>query len=398
MKKNINKKVILAFSGGLDTSFCVPYLMEQGYEVVTVTVNTGGFTKKELLNISEKSKKLGAVKHYEVNAKKEMFEKIASYIIKFHALYQSSYPNMCADRYIIAEKVVNIAKKENTKFVAHGSSAMGNDQVRFDLSFMFLAPNFTILTPIKEIGGNRKKEEQYLKEKSLPFEIKHAKYSINKNILGATYSGLEIDQLKQADKNIFTLTKLISQKPQKHILSFLKGIPTHLNGKKMSGEEILSKMNIIAGSFGFGQEDYTGDCIIGIKGHIAFEAPGILTLIKAHNALQQVILTKQQQNIGEYISHQFAELLYNGKFFDSVLKDLQAFIDSQQKSVNGNVTLIFDSHQVKVSEISSPNSLINPKIATYAQQASWTAQDAKGFITLFGLQEKISAQKGELYE
>lgn len=385
------KKVILAFSGGLDTSFSVPYLINRGYEVVTLTVDTGGFSLSELKSIAKKSKELGAAKHYQIDGKKAMFDGIVSYIIMTNGLYENSYPNMCSDRYIIAEQLVKIAKKEKTKFVAHGSTAMGNDQIRFDVALMTIAPELEIITPIRETGGDRKKEQQYLNEKGFLIDKMSKKYTINQNILGITYSGAEIDKVKEPDEAMFLWTKTKKTKPEYISLIFSKGIPISLNGKSLAGFKILQKLNQQVGLFGYGRGYYTGDCVIGIKGHIVFEAPGILALIKAHQALEQLVLTKYQLVIGQFISQQFTDLLYSGKFYEPVIKDLKKFIDSQQEKVCGEVILKLRPNQVQAVELKSPFSLINPKIATYAQGCTWSARDAEGFIKLYGLQGKISS-------
>lgn len=385
------KKVVLAFSGGLDTSFSVPYLMEQGFEVVTVTVDTGGFSAAELKEIAVKSKTLGAKKHFTVDGKKIMYGDIVSYIIKTNGLYQGSYPNMCADRYVIAAKALKIAQQEDTQAVAHGSSAMGNDQVRFDVALMTLNPDMHIISPIKEIGGNRANEQAFLEKKGFQVSALHKKYSVNQNILGVTYSGSEIDSVQEPDGAMFQWTKIQKQQPEYAEVEFEKGLPVGFNGKSMGGEQILQRLNRLAGAHGFGKGYYTGDCVIGIKGHIVFEAPGILSLIAAHKALEQLTLTKAQQNLGPMISQEFTELLYNGKYFEAAVADLKAFIDSQQQFVTGKVTLKLETNQVLAVEVQSPFSLINSKVATYAQGCSWKAVEADGFIKLYGLQGKIAA-------
>ncbi len=386
----MGKKVILAFSGGLDTSFSVPYLIDKGYEVVTMTVDTGGFSSSELNRIAKKSKKLGAVRHYQINGKKAMFNKIIAYIIKTNGLYEGSYPNMCSDRYIIAEELVKIAKKEKTKFVAHGSSAMGNDQVRFDVALMTIAPQLEIITPIRETGGDREKEKEFLEKKGFKVDKISKKYTVNQNILGITYSGSEIDNFGEPDEEMFLWTKLKRIKPEYLKISFFEGIPVAIDGKKISGEKIIQFLNKKVGEFGFGRGYYTGDCVIGIKGHIVFEAPGILTLIKAHLALEQLVLTKHQLTIAQFINQQFTDLLYSGKFYEPAVENLKKFVDSQQKRISGEVVLKLSPNQVEPVEIKSPYSLINPKIATYAQKCSWTPDDARGFIKLYGLQGKIA--------
>lgn len=389
MKKG--KQIILAFSGGLDTSFSIPYLQEQGFEVITVTVETGGYTKEELKSIAEKSKKFGAIKHIQVDGMNSMFNSVVEYIIKTNGLYQGSYPNMCTDRYIIAEEVLKVAHKLKVDHVAHGSSAMGNDQVRFDVALMTLDPNITIHSPIKEMGGNRQKEMEFLKEKGFEVPNLHKKYSVNQNVLGITYSGSEIDELKEPDESMFIWTKPTATKPIYITIKFDKGVPCALDGVKMSGETILQKLNKLIGQYGYGRGYYTGDCVIGIKGHIVFEAPGVLALITAHKALEQLVLTKPQQTIGAELGQHLTDLFYTGKFFEPVVANLKSFFDAEQSVVSGEVKLKVQPNQVLPVAISSPFSLIKPDIASYAQSSSWSAVEADGFIKLYGLQGKIAA-------
>lgn len=386
------KKIVLAFSGGLDTTFSIPYLMEQGYQVITVTVDTGGFTKAELATIKEKSQHLGAEKHYQIDGKKQMYDQVASYIIKSNGVYQGSYPNMCADRYIIASEALKIARKEGINTIAHGSSAMGNDQVRFDVALMTLDPMITIVCPIKEMGGNRQQEQQFLKQKGFEVASLHKKYSVNQNILGVTYSGSEIDQIQEPDESMFLWTQLTQPTVEYLTVEFQAGLPVSLNGKKMAGATILQKMNQMVGSHGYGRGYYTGDCVIGIKGHIVFEAPAMLALITAHRALEQLVLTKPQQQMGHDLGQFFTDLTYTGKFFDPAVDNIKQFFDHHQQIVTGTVTLKLVTNQLYPVAIESPYALISPEIATYAQACSWTAAEADGFIKLFGLQGKIAQQ------
>ncbi|MGD9129153.1 MAG: argininosuccinate synthase [Candidatus Woesebacteria bacterium] len=390
-KKQQNKKLILAFSGGLDTSFSIPYLKDQGYQVITVTLDSGGFSKKELIAIKKKSRKLGASKHYQVDIKKELYEEVISWIIKSNGLYEGSYPNMCADRYLIAKKCIEIAKKENAKYVAHGSTAMGNDQVRFDLALMALGPNIKIVEPIKEIGGDRKVELNFLKDRGFDVSWKHQQYSINENIMGLTYSGSTIDQSKEADSKIFKLVTAKEIKKSKYLsVSFKAGELVKVNNKAMSGSEAIAYLNKVVGQHGFGKMYYTGDCIIGIKGRIAIEAPALYFLIIAHRALEQQVLTKTQIDFGVPVSQRLTEMIYNGKFYDPLVTDLKTFLDSQQKNVTGTVKMKLEYGQALPVEIKTSNSLIDHKTATYAQSCSWTREDADGFIKLYGLQSNLA--------
>lgn len=385
------KKVILAFSGGLDTCYCVLALKNKGYTVVTLTVDTGGFTAVEKADIARKSKVLGAVKHVFVNAKQDFFEKIIAFTIQSHGLYQGSYPNMCADRYLIVESLVSQAKKEKTTMVAHGCSATGNDLVRFQMTFAALAPTLTVLTPTHEIGGDRTKEQVYLAAHGFPVSNLHKKYSVNQNILGVTYSGSEIDQCQAPDDSIFLQTKIKKTKPAMLTLTFEKGIPISVNGRKMSGASILSYLNGFVGSYGFGKSYYTGDCVVGIKGHLVFEAAGILTLIKAHKALSELTLTKSEQEVADLVGPKLTDLVYNGKYYDPAVSELKIFFTAQQEHITGTATLQISQNNVQVVAITSPFALVSPRIATYGQHSSWTPGEVQGFIKIYGLQQAISA-------
>jgi argininosuccinate synthase len=385
------KKVVLAFSGGLDTSFCVLYLKEQGYDVITAVVNTGGFSDKKLKEIEEKSKKLGSIKHYTVDAIGGIYENIIQYLIKLNGLYEGEYPLMCADRYTIAEEILKIAKQEGTDTVAHGSTAVGNDQVRFEASLITLNPNGKIIAPIKELNITRDKEIEYLEERGFQVDKELKKYSINENIFGITVSGTEIDQNKEPDDFAYTLTKTDPSKEQEYItLEFQKGLPTKFNGQDIKGAELISKLNAILGSYGYGKKIYVGDCIIGIKGRIMFESPALLAIIEAHKKLEQIILTKKQIMFNLQASTQWSDLVYSGLYYEPLVKDIEAYTDSVQEKVNGTVKIKVQPNSIQVVELSSPNSLVKENIAMYAQKSEWSGTEANGFIKLYSMQQRLS--------
>lgn len=385
------KKVVLAFSGGLDTSFCVLYLKEQGYDVITAVVNTGGFSDKKLKEIEEKSKKLGSIKHYTVDAIGGIYENIIQYLIKLNGLYEDEYPLMCADRYTIAEEILKITKQEGTDTVAHGSTAVGNDQVRFEASLITLNPNGKIIAPIKELNITRDKEIEYLEERGFQVDKELKKYSINENIFGITVSGTEIDQNKEPDDFAYTLTKTDSSKEQEYItLDFQKGLPTKFNGQDIKGAELISKLNAILGSYGYGRKIYVGDCIIGIKGRIMFESPALLAIIEAHKKLEQIILTKKQIMFNLQASTQWSDLVYSGLYYEPLVKDIEAYTDSVQEKVNGTVKIKVQPNSIQVVELSSPNSLVKENIAMYAQKSEWSGTEANGFIKLYSMQQRLS--------
>jgi len=394
MKQQNNKKIILAFSGGLDTSFCVPYLIDKGYKVITVTVDSGGFSNNEIKEIADKSKKLGAVKHYLIDSKQYYFDSILKWIIKTNGLYEGSYPNLVsAQRYHIVEKCVEVAKQENAKYIAHGNSGMGNDQIRFNVTAKILAQEIELIEPIKDTGGDREKEKKYLANKGFPVTSSHKKYSINISLAGITYSGSEIDKNLEPEINIFQWVTGKKVKQKKYFeIGFEEGLPITLNGKNIESWKILDYLNKEIGKYGFGKGYYTGDCMIGIKGHIVFEAPGLLFLIKAHQALEQYVLTKPQIYFGESVAKEMTEYIFNGKFFDPFVNNLKAFIDSQQKNVTGKVLMKLENGNALPVSVKTPYSLIDSKIALYAQSKSWTKEEVNGFIKLYGLQSVIASK------
>ena len=386
-------KVVLAFSGGLDTTFCVLHLQEKGYDVVTVTVDTGGFSEEELKAIEAKAKMLGSINHYTAKVEDKIYNQVIKYVIKFNALYEGDYPLMCADRYIIAHEVLEAAKKEGTNIVAHGSTANGNDQVRFDSSFITLNKDVKILSPIKYLAISRDEEIKYLEDKGIKVDKSVKKYSINENVFGTTFSGSEIDENKEPDEDSYKLTKKekgIDNSYEYITIGFKEGVPISLNNETMDGVKILKDLNKIVGKYGYGSKIYTGDCIIGIKGHLMFEAPGLLTLIEAHKKLEQYVLTKKQISFNSNASEEWCDLVYGGLYYEPLTRNLEKYCDSVQKKVNGIVKIKLECNKITVVEIDSKDSMIKEEIATYAQKGSWDYKEANGFIKMHSMQQKIS--------
>jgi len=393
MKKQ-NKKVVLAFSGGLDTSFCVPYLINEGYQVITVTIDSGGLSIEEKNEIGEKSKKLGAIKHYFVDAKKYYFDSMLQWIIKTNGLYEGSYPNLVSSqRYHLVEKCLEIAKKEKANYFATGNSGMGNDQIRFNIAAKILNPYIEVVEPIKDTGGNREEEKKFLIKKGFTVDDIHKKYSVNISLAGITYSGSEIDQNLEPVGNIFQWVTGEKVKEKAYFeIEFKKGVPVKLNKKNIDSWKIIDYLNKNVGKYGFGKGYYTGDCMIGIKGHLVFEAPGLLFLIIAHKALEQYVLTKSQMYFSDSVSKEFTEMVFNGKLYDPHVKDLKAFINSQQDFVNGTVLMKLEYGNALPVSVMTNNSLIDPTIAVYAQSKSWTKEEVNGFIKLYELQSIIASK------
>jgi argininosuccinate synthase len=385
------EKVVLAFSGGLDTSFCVLHLREKGFDVITATIDTGGLSKEELKYIENRSKELGAIKHYFVDAKREIFDEIISYIIKANSLYEGVYPLMCSDRYTIGKHLIEVARKEKANAVAHGCTGAGNDQVRIDVTVMCLAPDLKIIAPIRELGMRRQQEIEYLENKG--FKVKSAvkKYTINENVFGRTISGSEIDENKEPSDEVWVMAKARKGEPEHVNLSFREGIPIALNGVKMHGIEILQKLNDLAGAHGYGRGLYVEDETVGIKGFQAFEAPGLLLLIEAHKALERLVLTHLQLVTKATIESTYSDLSYRGLFYEPVMRDIEEFVDSTQKVVTGEVMMKLDHMGAIQASVSSPYSLVREEVAKYAQAATWKGADAEAFIKMYGLQQKIAS-------
>ena len=396
MPKNIKKKIILAFSGGLDTSFCVPYLIEKGYEVITASINTGGFTNKELKNISEKSKKLGATKHYEIDAQENLYTQIASYIIKANYLKGGVYPACVGpERNIIAAQIAKIAKQESTTIVAHGSTGAGNDQVRFDLALKALIPNCKIIAPIRDNDLTRTSEVNFLKKHGIKIEKNTQEYSINAGLLGITIGGKETTQTdKEVPESVFPNVKKIDETPNKAAMikvTFKEGLPIKLNNNELTGPNILKKIEKIAALHGYGKDYHIGTTIIGLKGKIAFEAPAMKLLIKAHSELEKIVLTSKQIFWKNTLGNLYGNLIHEGLYFDPIVKNLEAFIDSANQHVTGDVDIKIYKGNITITSLKSQYSLFNNNIGTYGEETKgYNGIDAKGFCKLYGL-ESINA-------
>ena len=383
------KKIVLAFSGGLDTSFCVPYLIDKGFEVHTIFVNTGGITKNIEKQISYKSKKLGAKKHYNVNVETKLWQQILTPLIWSGSLYQGKYPVLCSDRYLIVSEAVNLCNKLKTNLIAHGCTGMGNDQVRFDMSIKALG-NYEIVSPIREIQAKvsdvRNYEIDFLKGRGHKISSSNSKYSINENLMGVTISGSEIDKWQEPKDQTYVLCNKPNKYPSKEkkiSIDFFKGVPKKLNGKSLKGSELLKILNKEAGKYGVGRDLYTGDTIIGIKGRILFESPGIAVLMSAHKALEDAVFTNLQNSFKTNVGEKWVELVYKGFYFDPLIEDLESFLENSQKSVSGRVTLLLSPGKVESISVESKK-ILQKKDAIYAQSASWDEKESIGFIKLYG--------------
>ena len=388
MRKSM-KKIVLAFSGGLDTSFCIPYLIEQGYEVHTLFVNTGGISISEEKHLSNRAIQLGAKKHKNVNVETKLWDQVLVPLIFSGALYQNRYPVLCSDRYLIVSESIKLCKKLNTKYIAHGCTGMGNDQVRFDTSINALG-SFNIITPIRDIqnitDNVRDYEINYLKQKGIGVSSLHKKYSINENLMGATISGSEIDVWKAPKAESYVLCNLPEDYPKrtkKISIRFDKGKPVAINGSKVKGPELLRHLNKIGGKYGIGRSVFASDTIIGLKGRFVFEAPGISILMTAHRAIEESVLTDKQNHFKSTVGQEWVNLVYRGFFFDPQREDLEAYLNSSQTKVTGDVTIQLEPGKAEAITVDSKNILISAE-GSYAQSAKWSDDESKGFIKLLG--------------
>ena len=388
MKKN---KIILAFSGGLDTSFCVLWLKKQGFEVVTLTVDTGGFTKKDLAQIKNQAEILNVSKHITKSAKREFYEQIVTYVIKGNLLRWGVYP-LCAgpERMIIAKKLTEVAVCEKAEYVAHGSTGAGNDQVRFDVAIKTLAPALKIITPIRDLNITRNQEIEYLRKLKIPVNSISKSYSINKGLLGVTIGGKETkNSWESPPDEVYPGIRPVEKTPdmpEEIILNFQKGLP--LNGIK-----IMKKLEDLGGKHGVGKGIHLGTTILGIKGRIAFAAPAITILIKAHAELEKLVLTKWQLFWKNQLSEVYGNFLHEALYYDPVMRDIEALINSSQDNVTGEVKVRLYKGNIVIVGVKSPYSLLDKKVAVYGEKNTlWNGRDAAGFTKIYGIQSILSAK------
>ncbi len=385
------KKIVLAYSGGLDTSYCLKKFSEDQYEVHAITIDTGGFSDIEKSNIKKRALLIGAKKYKSIKSKRTYYEKIIRYLIYGNVLRNNNYPlSVSAERIIQAIEIIKYAKENNIKLVAHGSTGAGNDQVRFDMIFQILAPEIKIVTPIRDGNISRKNEIKYLEKKGVKIKWSKAKYSINKGLWGTTIGGDEtLTSNKALPEKAFAKVSQTND-CKKITLTFYKGEVFKLNGKKMSPVKIIEKLSSLCSQFGIGRDTHVGDTIIGIKGRVGFEAGGALVIIKSHHLLEKHTLTKWQQYQKEQLSSFYGMLLHEGQFLDPVVRDIEVFLKSSQKNVSGEVLITLYPKRFELEGINSKYDLMSNRFASYGESSSkWGPEDVKGFIKISSNQNKI---------
>jgi len=393
----MSKDIVLAFSGGLDTSFCVPYLRERGWAVHTVFADTGGVDAEEKAFIEQRAAELGVASHVTVDGGPALWSGFVKPFVWAGEGYQGQYPLLVSDRYLIVDAALARAAELGTRAVAHGCTGMGNDQVRFDLAVKAQG-SYDIVAPIREIQKEhtevRAYEQQYLETRGFGVRRKQQAYTINENLLGITMSGGEIDHWQAPGPGATGWCKPRSQWPAAALrvkLGFERGEAVALDGERLPGHVLLARLNGLFAQYGVGRGLYTGDTTIGLKGRIVFEAPGLAALLVAHRALEEAVLTKQQNRFKPEVARKWVELVYEGFFHDPLKGDLEAYLASSQSMVSGEVTLETCGGSVGAVAIESPH-ILATKGATYAQAADWGVAEAEGFIKLFGMSSSLWAE------
>ena len=385
------KKLVLAYSGGLDTSYCLKKLSNEDYEVHAVSVNTGGFSKNQIEEQKKTAYAMGASTYKSINALKSFYERIVKYLIYGNVLKNNTYPlSVSAERIIQAIEIIEYAKNINADFVSHGSTGAGNDQVRFDLIFQVLAPEIQIITPIRDNKLTREAEIDYLKNQGINLSWEKAQYSINQGLWGTSVGGNETLTSNQSLPDTAYPSALTKTSSKKIILSFKAGEIVALNGKNASPVNLIQKLQEIAKGYAIGRDTHVGDTIIGIKGRVGFEAAAPMIIIKAHHLLEKHTQTKWQQFQKEQMANFYGMQLHEGNYLDAVMRDIEAFLESSQKTVNGDVFITLYPNRFELEGIESPNDLMNAYFASYGENnKAWTAEDAKGFIKISSNSHKI---------
>jgi argininosuccinate synthase len=392
-KSSVGSTVVLGFSGGLDTSYCVKYLNEEkGYEVHSIIVNTGGFTEDELKDIEAHALRLGVKTHTTVDAVKTYYDSIIKYLVFGNILKNNTYPlSVSAERLSQALHIAEHAKKLSANAVAHGSTGAGNDQVRFDMIFHIMIPGVEIITPIRDQKLSREQEIEYLKSKGVKLNFEKAQYSINKGLWGTSVGGKEtLSSLGMLPEEAWP-TQVTQSESRQVKLSFEKGELISVDDKKISHPtEAIKYLQSMAGSYGIGRDIHVGDTIIGIKGRVGFEAAAPMVIIKAHHALEKHVLTKWQLNWKDQLAQFYGNWLHEGQILDPVMRDIESFFENSQQTVTGNVFVQLMPYRFQVLGIESKYDLMSSRFGRYGEMnTGWSGEDVRGFSKIFGNQTAI---------
>ncbi len=385
--------VVLAFSGGLDTSYCVVYLTRvKKIPVHTVTVNTGGFSPDELKDLENRAMELGAEKHVNIDAVAEYYDNCLKYLVYGNVLRNNVYPlSVSAERVFQAQIVASYAIDSQAGYLAHGSTGAGNDQVRFDLMFMIMAPDIPILTPVREQNLSRQEEISFLREYNINFDWQQAKYSINRGLWGTSVGGAETLTSDGELAEEAYPTPITQTEPRKISLEFKTGEICGIDNNPVSKPvEVIGLLSEIASPYGIGRNLYTGDTIIGIKGRVGFEAAAPIIILKAHEALEKHVLTRWQIYWKEQLANWYGQLLHEGNFMDPVMRNIECFLEDSQKTVTGKVHVKLMRQHFDICGIESPHDLMNQGTSAYGETSGdWSGEDVRGFARISANQNKI---------
>ena len=380
----MSKKVVLAYSGGLDTSFCAIYLKAQGYEVHTVIVNTGGFTSEELQHVADRAHYSKVASHKVIDVVEEFYTKGIKYLIFGNVLKNHTYPlSVSSERFFQAKAIAEYANEIGAQAVAHGSTGAGNDQVRFDLVFNVLCPDMEIITPIRDLKLSREEEIKFLAENGVHINAEKAQYSVNQGIWGTSIGGKETLSSRHTLPNDAYIHQVEKEQSETIDIEFKNGEPVALNGVTLKPCDLIEKLNNLANQFAIGRDVHVGDTIIGIKGRVGFEAPGALILIKAHQLLEKHTLSKWQLYWKDQIGTFYGNLLHEGQFFEPAMRDFEAMLTSSQDRVSGKVFIQLHPYRFVLEGIESKYDLMKSKFGTYGEMNKlWTGDDVKGFTKI----------------
>lgn len=389
----MNKKALIAFSGGLDTSYCVLQLSKvQGYEVHTITVNTGGFSPAEVDQIEQRAKSLGSVSHKTVDVTEKFWDECLRFLVYGNVLKNNTYPlSVSAERVFQALSIANYALEIGINTVVHGSTGAGNDQVRFDMVLNTLVPGIEIITPIRDMKLSREEEINFLKEQGVEMNFQKALYSINKGIWGTSVGGKETLNSRQALPEEAYPTQVTETAQRTIKITFDKGQPVAIDDKKFAHTvDLVQELNAIGASYGIGRDTHVGDTIIGIKGRVGFEAPAAVMLIKSHHLLEKHVLTKWQLFWKDQLSDWYGNWLHEGQFLDPTMRNIEKFLEDTQETVTGDVWLTLQPYRFSVDGIESKYDLMSSEFGKYGEEnTGWSGDDVKGFTKIFGNQTFI---------
>jgi argininosuccinate synthase len=395
---------VLAYSGGLDTSYCIPYLREKkGFDVITVTVDTGGFLPGELASIEARARSLGVLAHTTVDAKARVFDRYASYLIKGNVLRGSVYPlSVAAERVAQAEAVADMALREGAAAVAHGSTGAGNDQVRFDIAFSVLLPGIPVITPIRDEKLTRDEEYAFLESRGVRIDRKVREYSINSGLWGATIGGgVTHDSSREIPQEVYeqAVGTEVSSTTERVTIGYEKGVPVALGGRHIHGVEIVRELGAACRRHRVGLGIHIGDTVLGIKGRVAFEAGAALVLIQAHRELEKITTTSWQRFWKDHVADFYGKMMHEGHAFDPVLRDIEALIDSSQERVTGEAIVRLDAGAFSVVGVSSPFTMARSASGVYGEMPKlWTGADVRGFSTISAIPSRLYREAGEAAE